>query len=338
MSERKKDEAVRVKKWGLALWITLLGGGVGHLYSAPAWSQVYPSRPIRLIVPFPPGGATDTIARTFGAALGELLGRPILIDNKGGAGGTLGVTEAARAPADGYTILISEPGGMSIGPNFQKGLAFDPLRDFASIGQVVSVPMLLVSHPSLPARSLAELLAASKMSRAPLNYGSPGNGTMQHLVGEQLRQATGLNLVHIPYKGGAPAMNDLLGGQIALMMVTAPTVAAHVRAGKLIGLAMLTRERDSALPNVPTVAEAGFKGFEDGIWQGFFAPAGTPRDIVDRLNTDIRRAAATPEVRDRLQGIGARIVTGSPEALTQILRSDLARWAQVLKASGITNE
>jgi tripartite-type tricarboxylate transporter receptor subunit TctC len=302
------------------------------------WAQNYPVRSIRLVVPFPAGGATDTIARTFGAALSEQLGRPIVVDNKGGAGGTLGVADAARAPADGYTILIGEPGGLAIGPSFLKGIVYDPVRDFIPIGQVVSVPMMLVSHPSLPARSLTELLALAKAKPASFTYGSPGSGTVQHLASEQLRLATGLDLVHVPYKGGGPAMNDLLGGQIALMMITIPTVATHIRAGKIIGLAVLSRERDPALPNVQTVAQAGYRGFEEGIWQGFFAPAGTPREIVDRLNTEVRRAAATPEVRDRLQGIGAQIVTGSPEALGEILRSDLARWAQVLKASGVGRE
>ena len=313
----------------LASIVTLL------LCASPAHAQGYPARPIRLICPFAPGGATDMIARSIAQRLTEQLGRAVIVENKSGGGGTIGAAEAARAPADGYTILIGEPGGLSIAVVTQKGLSYDPVRDFAAIAQVVSVPMALVGHPSIGANSLTELLAGAKSRTTPLNYGSPGNGTVQLLTMEQLRLASGLSLAHIPYKGGGPALNDLLGGQIPLLMVTLPTVSAHIKAGKLVPLAVLLRTRHALYPSVPTALEAGLNGFDVGIWQGILAPTGTSREIVDRLNTELRAAMASKEVKERLEGIGADVIVGSADQFASLIREDVARWRKVVADAGV---
>lgn len=301
-----------------------------------ALAQSYPNRQIKFIVPFPPGGATDFIARALATPLAERLGRPVVVENKSGGGGTIGAAEAARSAPDGYTIFIGEPGGMSIAAVVQRNLSYDPLKDFAPVTQIVNVPMLLAAHPSIGAKTLAELLAAQRVKPAELNYGSPGNGTVQHLTMEQLRLAANLKLTHIPYKGGGPAMNDLLGGQIPLLMVTLPTVSAHLKSNKLVGLALFAKARHPAHPELPTATEAGIAGLEDGIWQGIFAPAGTPSDIVQRLNGEIHKALAANDIRERYDAMGAEIRVGSAEAFGQLLRADVERWARVTKAAGVS--
>lgn len=300
-----------------------------------ALGQGYPNRPIKFIVPFPPGGATDFIARALAAPLSDRLGRPVVVENKSGGGGTIGAAEAARSAPDGYTIFIGEPGGMSIAAAVQRGLPYDPVRDFAPISQIVNVPMLLAAHPSIGVKTLGELLAAQRTKPAELNYGSPGNGTVQHLTMEQLRLATNLKFTHVPYKGGGPAMNDLLGGQIPLLMVTLPTVTAHLKSSKLVALALFAKARHPNHPDLPTATEAGVAGLEDGIWQGIFAPAGTPAEVIARLNGEIHKVLAASDIRERYDAMGAEIRTGTAEAFGQLLRADIERWVRVTKAAGV---
>lgn len=317
-------------------WLALASMALALPFAAAAaHAQGYPVRAIKLICPYPPGGATDIIARSIAQRLSEQLSRPVVVENKAGAGGTIGAAEGARAAPDGYTIFIGEPGGLSIAAATVKGLAYDPMRDFAPIAQVVSVPMALVAHPSINAKNLAELAAHAKATKLTLNYGSPGTGTVQHLTMERLRIASGLPFAHIPYKGGAPAMNDLLGGQIPLLMVTLPTVAAHLKSGKLVAMGVLTRERHPLYPHVPTIGEAGYAGFDIGIWQGILAPAGTPRDIVERLHGELKQAMAAKEVRERLEGVGADVIVTTPEAFGALIRDDVARWKKVVQDAGI---
>ena len=301
---------------------------------APAEAQIYPTKPVRILVGFAAGASTDQLARVIGARLTESLGRPVVVENRAGAGGTLAVSELAKAAPDGHTLLLGEPGGMTVAPAMMKNLPFDPRKDFVPIGQVISITFLLVANPSYAAKKFADLKALG--ASGGLQYGSAGAGTLQHLAMELLKRSTSLPFEHVPYKGGAPALNDLLGGQIPLLVITAATIAPHVKAGKVVPLATLNAARSALFPDLPTVRESGYPAYAIDGWQGFFAPAGTPRDIVLRLNGEIRKILEMPEVVRTLVEAGNEIVTGTPEAFGRQVQGDIERWSRVVRAAGIT--
>jgi tripartite-type tricarboxylate transporter receptor subunit TctC len=311
----------------------------GGLSMAQAQAQAsYPDKPIRILLGFAPGAITDTLARTVAAQLSRSMGQPVVVENRAGAGGTLAAEAVAKAAPDGYTLLLGESGSMSINPLLMSRIPYDVERDFAPIAQAVNLPLVLVTHPGTRMQRPADLAAFSQEGKA-LNYGSAGQGTIQHLSVELFKAASRLPLNHVPYRGGAPALTDLLGGQIPLLVATVATVAAQVKSGKAVPLVIMGRNRSPVLPDVPTLAEAGFSALEMGNpWQGFFAPAGTPPAIVNRLNAEIRKALEVPEVREKLLGAGAEIVVSAPEEFRQALRAELAIWRRAIQLGGVKPE
>jgi tripartite-type tricarboxylate transporter receptor subunit TctC len=309
--------------------------GFGVATALPAVAQTYPSKPIRLIVPFPPGGANDIVARIVNIKLPGLLGQNLIIDNRAGAGGNLGAELAAKAPPDGYTLLIAN-NSLTANYSLFRKLSYDPFRDFVPIALGATSPNMVVVHPSLPARSVKELVALAKQRPGLITFASPGPGTPSHLAGELFRVRTGSDILHVPYKGSSPLMVDQIGGHVMLSF-TAPIVSKpHVDAGKLRALAVTTEKRWSGMPNLPTVAEAGYPGFDVFLWVGFFAPAGTPREIIDRLAADIGRVLQMPEIRERLAGQGIETGnTGTPDGFAAFIRKDWEMWDKLIKQQGI---
>jgi tripartite-type tricarboxylate transporter receptor subunit TctC len=299
-----------------------------------AVAQAYPNKPIRVMVGFAAGAATDQLARIIGARLSQNLGQPVIIENRAGAGGTIAADATAKSAPDGYTLLLGEPGSMVVAPSMMKGLAYDPVKNFEAIGQVISITFLIVAHPSSGLKSLADL--KTQGAGKPLPYGSAGTGTMQHLSVELLKKSTGIPFEHVAYKGGAPALNDLLGGQIPLLVITAGTIVPHVKAGKVVPLVVLNASRSRFFPDVPTAKESGYPDYAVDGWQGFFAPAGTPRAIVARLNAEIRKVVETPEVAQTMLNAGHEPATGTPEALARQVREDGARWGKVVRELGLS--
>jgi len=309
-----------------------------HAGSQTGAAASFPTKPIVFIVPFPPGGATDLVARLVGQKLRETLGQPVVIENKPGAGGNIGTAAAAKAAPNGYTLLLGSIGPFAVAPSLYKTLPFDPIRDFAPVTIAVSVNNVLVVNPSLPIKSVKDLVAAAKASPGKLNYGSSGAGATDHLAGEVFKDMAGLNLVHVPFKGGVPAMTALLSGDIQLSFATAPTVIAYVKAGKMRALAVTGAKRLGALPDVPTINEAGVKGYDVTAWYGILQPAGTPTDIVLKLNGEIGRALKSPDVSEKLNAQGLEPWVTTPEQFAARIRDDLTRWTAVVRKLGITAE
>ena len=305
------------------------------VFAATAFAQGYPSRPVRMFVPFAAGGTTDVLARILGQKLSESLGQQVLVDNRPGANGNIGAELVARAPADGYTIMMGFDGTLAINPSVYRKLAFDPVRDFAPVANVGLVALLIVVHPSLPAKSVAELVAYAKANPGKINYSSAGHGSTGHLAGELFKARAGIDMTHVAYKGGAQAMNDLLSGQIQLLVTALPTVEAHIKSGKLRAIAFTTARRVAGMPDVPTLAESGYAGFDVASWYGIVSPAGTPSDIVRKLNADIVRILEQPDVRQRFAQLGTDPGGGSPESFAATLRADIDRWAAVVRNAGI---
>jgi tripartite-type tricarboxylate transporter receptor subunit TctC len=305
------------------------------LACASAWGQAYPSKPLRVVLPVPAGGYYDMVTRTVSQRLAERMGQPVVVENRVGAGGITGTVHAAGAAPDGYTLLFNGIGAMSIFPSLHAKLAYDPVRDFEPIILVSTVPNILVVHPSVPAKTVGDLAALAASRPGELTYASNGIGTTQHLAAEMFATAKGLKLNHIPFNGSAPAVTAMLGGQTMLLFGVASDVMPHIRAGKLRALAVASEKRMPALPDIPTAAEAGVPGVEIEIWLGAFAPKGTPREIVSRLNAEIGRVLEMPEVRERItqDGIG-EVKGGAPEQLASLLQSEIAKWARVVKLSG----
>src|SRR5665647_2260807 len=291
----------------------------------------YPSRPITLIVPFPPGGSTTVMARNVADKLSTQLGQQIVVENRSGAGGTIGTRAAAKAAPDGYTILLGYTGTLSIAPSLYVHAGYDPRKDFAPIGMIGTAPSVLVVHPSVPVHSVAELIAYAKAASAPVDYGSPGVGTANHLAGELFANATGAKLLHVPYKGSGPAMGDLIGGHIPMMFVPIPAAIGNIRAGTLRALAVSSAKRSSLLPDLPTVAEAGVPGFDVALRYGLVAPAGTPRPIIDRLNKELNIALASDDVKMRLATEGADPLPGTPEAYADDLAKEEKKWGALVR-------
>ncbi|MGV3572388.1 MAG: tripartite tricarboxylate transporter substrate binding protein [Ramlibacter sp.] len=313
--------------------------GAALLAAAPfaASAQApYPSKPINLVVPFSAGGTTDILARIVGEALKKELGQPVVIDNRAGAGGNIGGALAAKAAPDGYTLFMGTVGTHAINASLYKKMPFDPTKDFAPLTRVAMVPNLLVAHPSRPYKNVKELIAYAKANPGKVNFGSSGSGSSIHLSGELFNALAKVDMIHIPYKGSAPAVTDLVGGQIDLMFDNMPSAIQHVRSGRLRPLAVTTAKRSPELPDVPTIAEAGVPGYEATSWFGMFTTAGTPAPVVARLNAALVKVLADPEVKKKFAEQGAEAIGEKPEQFAEFIRKESAKWSQVVKASGAT--
>jgi tripartite-type tricarboxylate transporter receptor subunit TctC len=308
------------------------------LFPVAAFAQGYPNRPVRMIIPFAPGGASDFVGRIMQPRLGELLGQPIVVENRAGASGNIGVEAAARSAPDGYTLFLGNIGTIAVNPAVFPKLAVNPLTDLAAVTQVVDVPSVLVANGAFSAGSVMELVALAKASPGKLNYGSPGSGSVNRLEMELLRIAEGLDMVHVPYKGGAgPAVAGLMGGETHVMFTTAASAIGQVRGGKLKLLAVTSPRRMEQAPSAPTMVESGYPDFVTGSWQGVFVPAGAPRDVVDKLFKAIQQTMSAPEVGERLKNGGAEVVTSqSPAAFTEFVAAETRRWARVVRESNAT--
>ncbi len=305
--------------------------------SATVQAQHYPAKPIRLIVPYPPAGTTDFVAREVGAKLGEAFGHQVVIDNRPGAGTMIGLTQGARATPDGYTITFGTSAGLAVNPALGTKMPFDPQRDFVPIGLMVYVPYLLVVNPSLPVRNLKELMDLARAQPGKLNMASPGVGTSNHLGIEMLNVLAGVKLVHVPYKGGAPAITDLVAGQVQAIFSGTPQVSSFVKAGRLRIIAAATPKPTRVAPGVPTIAET-YPGFDCNTWYGLLAPTGTPAAVVTRLNTELNRVLNDASVNQRLLDQGVEATPGTPAALRQLIVAETERWRKVIKTAGITVE
>ena len=303
-----------------------------------AWSQAYPSKPIRMIVGFPPGGGTDVVARVIGAKLQEWYGQPVVVENRPGATGTIGADVVAKSPADGYILLMGHVNSTGIAPNLFAKLPYDPIKDFAAVSYVGYVPNVLAVHPSVNAKSVSELVTLAKSMPGAMNYASSGNGSTQHLAGEMFKQLTGTSIVHVPYKGSGDAIKDLLAGTVNMNFDTMPPVMPHIQSGRLRGLAISTPKRLPQLPDVPTFEEAGIRGFDVTNWYGVQAPAGTPREIVLKLNADINKAMQVPEVRSRLEAVGTQLNEQSAAQFDAFMKAEVAKYAKLIKDANIKIE
>ena len=303
-----------------------------------AGAQSYPSKPIHLIVPFPPGGGNDTVARAIAQQVGPDLGQALVIDNRPGAGGSVGAELAAKAPADGYTLFLAGVGSHAVNPNLHRKLPYDAIKDFTPITLIASAPSVLVVNPSVPAKTVAEFTAYAKANPGKLNYASNGNGSAAQLAAAMYEWMAGVKMVHVPYKGIAPAMTDLLAGETQLMFGTIVALVPHIQAGKLRAIAVTSRKRSSLLTEVPTLAESGLPDYEAGSWYGILAPAGTPRDIVQRLNTSIVKAIREPEVAKRLVQEGAEPIGSTPDEFGAHIKSEIARVGRVVREARIKIE
>jgi len=304
----------------------------------PVCAQEYPRKVIRLIVPFAPGGGNDTVARAIAQSAGASLGQSVVVDNRPGAGGMLGAQLAAKSPPDGYTLFLGGVGSHAVNPNLHARLPYDPVKDFAPITLIASAPSVLVVHPSLPARTLAEFTALAKASPGRINYASNGNGSSAQLAAVLYESMTGVRMVHVPYKGLAPALVDLLAGEVQAMFSSVVAIVPSIKAGRLRALAVTGRRRAALLPEVPTLDEAGVPGYEAGSWYGILAPAGTPQAIVAKLHEAIVRALAQPEVRERLVSEGAEVIGSTPEAFAAHITAELARMGKLIRDAGIRME
>ena len=303
-----------------------------------AQAEDYPTRPIRLIVPFAPGGGNDTVARLVGEALGRRLGQPVVVDNRTGAGGVVGAEAAAKAPADGYTLFLGGVGSHAINPNLHKDLPYDPIKDFTAVSLLASAPLVLVVHPSVPAQSVQQLIGFARSHPGKLNYASNGNGSSSHLAAVMFASLAGIDMVHIPYKGLSPALTDLLSGQDELMFSSAVAILPHVRVGKLRILAVTSKKRMSLLPDVPTIAESGVANYETSSWYGILAPAGTRPEIVRRLHDEIVKVLAQDDVRKALAQEGAEPVGNSSEEFAEFIRLEKQRLGAAIVRGKVTLE
>jgi tripartite-type tricarboxylate transporter receptor subunit TctC len=301
----------------------------------PGAAQNYPEKPIRFIVPYAAGGTTDLLSRAIAQKLAEAVGQPVVPDNRPGAGGNVGAEIAAKSPPDGYTMLMAPVSPMAINVTlYGNKMSFNPEKDFAPVTLVAKVPLVLVVHPSVPVKNLQELIALAKSKPGQLNYGSAGNGSSNHLVGEMFKTAAGIEMVHIPFRGGGPGMMALVGGQIDLLVGQVPTVATMVNSGRLRAIAVSGAKRSPALPEVPTMAEAGLPGFDATAWYSIAVPAGTPKAVISRLHAELVKILKSPDIRERLISEGADVETSTPEELVAFIRTEIPKWAKAVKDSG----
>lgn len=316
------------------LLIALLGAA-SSFWAAPGLSQDWPVKPVKIVVPVAPGGGTDFTARVLAEKLSTALGQPVIVENRAGASGNLGVHQVATAPADGYTLVMPIT-SFPINPSLHK-LPFDTVKDFAPVVLAGTLPLVLVVHPGVPAKTVQELIALG-VAKKPLSYANSGSGTTAHLAGELFNRIAGIQMTSVNYKGGGPAVNDLLGGHVQLYFSTIPSVSQHIESGKLRALAVTGKTRSPELPNVPTVAESGLPAFEVTAWFGVFAPARTPKPIIDRLNAELVKILATPDVRQKLANHGVQPGGGTPDSLRDFLASDIEKWSKVIREAGIRAE
>jgi tripartite-type tricarboxylate transporter receptor subunit TctC len=309
------------------------------LHTDRAGAQDYPNRPIKVVVPFPAGGATDVMARIVSEKLGQVIGQSIVIENRGGgAGGSVGAKAAAGADPDGYTILMTPGGALTTGPAVHKNLGYDPLKSFVPVGLIMETPQIVAVHPDLPVKTMAELIAYAKANPGKLSFGSQGFGVGPHLMLELLKLDTGINVVHVPYRGTAPMLAAILANEVQMVIDPSTTALPHVQAGKIRALAVTTKTRSSKLPDIPTTTEAGFPRLVSSFWLGVVAPAGVPRPIIDKLNAAFRDAGRSDEVRTRLARLGADPVSGTPEQFGKLIADELALWTHVVAAGNIKVE
>ena len=302
------------------------------LITLPVAAQQYPSKPIRLVVPFPPGGPTDVVSRLLAPKLAELLGQQIVIENRGGSGGTIGTEQVAKALPDGYTIIMGTIGGLAVAKSLNPRLGYDTLRDLAPITQSVSVTSILVVHPSVPAKNVRELLAIAKSSPGKLNYASSGNGTVTHLAGELLKLLGKVSIVHVPYKGGAPALTAIMSGEVDMSYENSLIITPYIRSGRVRALAVTGATRSKLLPDLPTIAET-LPGYDASGWYGLLAPAATPKPIIARLHVEAAKALHSPDIVAKLASQGAEPVGNTPEEFTAFIRSEISKWANLVKAA-----
>ena len=317
----------------------LAGAGCALTLALPTRAQAFPSKPLRIVVPFTPGGSSDVLARAIGLELGKAFNHPVVIDNVPGAGGSLGADRVAKAPADGYTLLMGHIGTLAINPSLYPKLGYDPQRSFAPVAWIARVPNVLVVNASVPAHSLKELIALAKSRPGQLAYGSGGNGSAAHTTMEYLKMQTASSFLHIPYRGTAPSVTDLLAGMVQVLFTGIPALLPHIKAGKMRALAVSSPNRLALLPDVPTVAEtgvAGTRGFEADQWYGLVAPAGTPPEVVALLNQQVNKALASEEVRARLAAEGAQATPATPQVFAQLIAEEIPRWQRVIKNARIT--
>ena len=316
---------------------TLLGGAAAALgtLALPAFAQsAYPSRPVKFVVPFPAGGPVDTTGRAVAQKLSEMWGQQAIVDNRAGAGGIVGAEIAAKLPADGYNVFVCSI-HHSVLPSLKPRLTYDIEKDFVPVSFGAMFPVVLVAHPDVPVKTVADIIALDKRSPGKLSFGSSGSGGGTHLAGELFNMQAGTKLLHVPYKGSAPAMTDLLGGQVQFMFSDAPTALPQIKAGKVRAIAVASAQRSALLPDVPTVAESGLPGYEAYSWAGFLAPAGTPKDVVQRLSADIGKALSDPQVKQRLYDAGAEAAPTTPEAFGKMLHTEIAKWTKVVRTADI---
>ncbi|HZQ72891.1 MAG TPA: tripartite tricarboxylate transporter substrate binding protein [Burkholderiales bacterium] len=300
----------------------------------PALAQPYPSKPVRMVVPFPAGGIADVYARLIGARVSEQWGQPVIVENRTGAGGNIGADAVAKSPPDGYSLVMSALGPHAVNVSLFSKMPYDPVRDFAAVILVLEAEGLLVVHPSLPVHSVGELVSYARANPGKVTFASAGMGTASHLAGELFKSMAKVDMVHVPYKGNVPAISDLLSGQTSLIFATMPTVLPFTKQGRLRPLATIGSTRSAAAPELPTVAEAGLAGFEVNNWIGLFAPAGTPPEIVRRWNAEVTRIMQSPEIQARLPVEGARFSPNTPEQFSAFVKNEIAKWAPIVKASG----
>ncbi|ALK91890.1 Bug family tripartite tricarboxylate transporter substrate binding protein [Limnohabitans sp. 103DPR2] len=321
--------------WTAHALLALTASLTASLSTAQTAAQNYPQKPIRMIVPFTPGGSTDILARSIGQELSKAWGQSVIIENIAGAGGSIGADKAAKAPADGYTLLMGHIGTLAVNPSLYPKLPYNPIKDFAPVAWVARVPNVLVVNPNVPAKSVQELVALAKSKPGQLSYGSGGNGSAANLATEYFKMQTETAILHIPYRGTAPAVTDLMGGQIQMLFTGAPAVMGQVKNGQLRALAVSSPKRLDALPDLPTVAEAGYKNFEADQWYGVVAPAGTPRDIVLKLNQQINVALNSAELKKRLTTEGAVATPETPEAFGKLIAQEIERWRPVITSGRV---
>jgi tripartite-type tricarboxylate transporter receptor subunit TctC len=300
-----------------------------------AIAQDYPTKPVKIVVPYPPGGSSDIAARVVGQKLAEQTGQPFIVENRPGAGGNIGAEAVARSPADGYTLVLATT-AHAINPSLFKSIGYRLLEDFTPVSQLTSGPLVIVAHPSLSASTVTELIALAKAKPGELNFASSGNGQSTHLAAELFNSMAGTKMTHVPYKGSAPAIADVMGGQAALMFDTMISAMPHVKSGKLKALAVTSSTRSVAAPDLPTVAESGLPGYEVIAWNGLLAPAGTPKEVIAKLNSEIKKILDQPEIRDRFEGQGFSAESTPPESFAAFLQAEVAKWAKVVKDSGAT--
>jgi tripartite-type tricarboxylate transporter receptor subunit TctC len=301
---------------------------------SPAQAQQYPTRPVRFVVPFPPGGSVDTLARTIGPRLTDALGQQIVVDNRPGGNGDIGMLVVAKAPADGYTLVLGYIANIAIAPSLYPKMPYDPVKDYAPVTQVATSPNVLTAHPSVQAKNLRELIALAKTKPGAVNFASTGVASVGHLTGELLNNLAGMKMTHVPYKGGGQAIIDLVGGHVQVMFSGFSAAMPHIKSGKVRALAVTGAKRSPALPEVPTIAEQGFPGVEATAWYGVLAPAGTPKPVVTRLHGEIVKILKQSDVTERLGALGFEIVGGTPEQLGAYIKTEIKKWEKVVRASG----